>query len=481
MKGKLLLDKRSAQLRKKGYPVVVMLNDRGKRKVISLGLFFQEKDWNFEKEEPLNDRRSILFIKKKKAILDELLFNSVTEKNITLDYVKKVLLGTVSEDSSSQSFFEFANHLIDEMMQLTDEKGFQKIGNAKIYATAVAQLKMYNSKLLISDLDYNFLNGFKNWQLKRNAKSTVNTYLRKYRAIYNEAVRRKLVEDAKPFKDIFRGITVKQNRTKKRHISKEVIAILESLINLAEGQQIAIDLWLLQFYFGGQDFKDIYYLENDQLADGRIYFTRGKLDDNGYQFDLRISKKAQLILDKYTIKGRFMFPWRKDYAGYKNFIRRVQNNLITVQTNYNNHINELAKRDESEYHCIDVAPLGGNLSPKVARHTFGTIGSRLFVEPDVLRALMGHERDDVDTIYKDVYPEALRDEWHLKIIGNDKTNISNMYVYELEYLINNKTNRVKKYKYSPILLESHELMDKETTKFFKLSKQAFLPVIFTVK
>lgn len=94
---------------------------------------------------------------------------------------------------------------------------------------------------------------------------------------------------------------------------------------------------------------------------------------------------------------------------------------------------------------------------------------------------MGHERDDVDTIYKDVYPEALRDEWHFKIIANNKTNISKMYVYELEYLINNKTNRVKKYKYSPILLESHELMDKETTKFFKLSKQAFLPVIFTVK
>ncbi|PKH50781.1 hypothetical protein CXF68_08820 [Tenacibaculum sp. Bg11-29] len=114
---------------------------------------------------------------------------------------------------------------------------------------------------------------------------------------------------------------------------------------------------------------------------------------------------------------------------------------------------------------------------KVARHTFGTIGSRLFVEPDVLRALMGNERDDVDIIYKDVYPEALRDEWHLKIIANNKTNISKMYVYELEYLINNSANRIKKYMYSSFLLETAQLEDKETTKSFKLSTQAYLPVI----
>ena len=79
--------------------------------------------------------------------------------------------------------------------------------------------------------------------------------------------------------------------------------------------------------------------------------------------------------------------------------------------------------------------------------------------------------------YKDVYLEALRDEWHFKIIANNKANISKMYVYELEYLINNSANRIKKYMYSPFLLETAQLEDKETTKSFKLSSQAYLPVI----
>lgn len=477
MKGKLFLDKRISQYRKNGYPVQVVLTNKGSRLIFSLGVFFELKEWDFEKEEPLKDRRSILFIKKKKAILEELLFSAITERSITLDYVKKLLLGAISEDNTREGFYDFADILISEMQQRKDEKGFFKLGNAKIYITAVNQLKLYNNKLLLSDIDYSFLNNFKNWQLKHNKKTTVNTYLRKYRAIYNEAVRRKLVTSTDPFKDVFKGIIVKHNRTKKRHISNEVIAIIESLSGLAEGQQIAVDLWLLQFYFGGQDLKDIYYLENSQIAEGRIYFTRGKLDDNGYQFDLLISKKAQLILDKYKVKGRFVFPWRKEYIGYSNFIRRVQNNLIKVQENYNKHISEIINNEKNEYYFIVVNPLGGNLSPKVARHTFGTIGSRLFVEPDVLRALMGHERDDVDTIYKDVYPKELRDEWHLKIIGNDKSNITKMYVYDLEYLINNKKNRIKKYKYSSFLLEKKELKDEESSKYFKLSKQVYLPVI----
>ena len=29
---------------------------------------------------------------------------------------------------------------------------------------------------------------------------------------------------------------------------------------------------------------------------------------------------------------------------------------------------------------------------------------------------MGHERSDVDTIYKDWYPQKVRDEAHLKIV-----------------------------------------------------------------
>jgi integrase len=165
--------------------------------------------------------------------------------------------------------------------------------------------------------------------------------------------------------------------------------------------QRAADLFLLMFYFGGQDLKDIYYLEQSQINNGRIYFQRGKLSGNGYEFDLKITKKAQIILDKYTVAGKYVFAWRKDFAGYKHFRDNLRRSFDKLQ--------ELTK--------IQVLPMGGELRIKVARHTFATIGKQLFVETDLLRELMGHERDDVDTIYKDKYPQEVRDLAQLKIIS----------------------------------------------------------------
>jgi hypothetical protein len=59
---------------------------------------------------------------------------------------------------------------------------------------------------------------------------------------------------------------------------------------------------------------------------------------------------------------------------------------------------------------------GNNLAIKVARHTFGNIGKLLMIDDNVLRELMGHQRDTVDNYYKDKYPQTVRDEAHFKII-----------------------------------------------------------------
>ena len=127
---------------------------------------------------------------------------------------------------------------------------------------------------------------------------------------------------------------------------------------------------------------------------------RGKLAGTGYEFDLKIVEKAQIIIDKYKVKGKYVFPWRKDFEGYRSFRNNLRRSLDFVQ----------------EQEKIEVLPLGGFIRIKVARHTFATIGKQLFVETDLLRELMGHERNDVDTIYKDKYPEDVRDAAHLKII-----------------------------------------------------------------
>ena len=146
---------------------------------------------------------------------------------------------------------------------------------------------------------------------------------------------------------------------------------------------------------------DIYNLKKDQLKNGRVYFTRKKLGERGYEFDLAIIDKAQLILNKYKNETNFVLPGRKDYAGYETFRRRYQKNLNELKLKAN----------------LKVKPKDDNLGIKVARYTFANCGKLLGIDEDMLRELMGHERNEIDTIYKDKHPQKKRDKAHLKIVS----------------------------------------------------------------
>ena len=70
---------------------------------------------------------------------------------------------------------------------------------------------------------------------------------------------------------------------------------------------------------------------------------------------------------------------------------------------------------------IKILPTGGNLSVKVARHTFGNRAKQLMIDTDIIRELMAHERNDVDNFYKDKFSEEVRDQALFKIIDTTLT------------------------------------------------------------
>jgi hypothetical protein len=391
---KLRLDTRASQKRKSGFPVSVFLFQNKKQKKFNLGVNFELIDWDFDKNEPKVDPRSQLLIRKKKLLLDEIVYKSSYERFISLDEAKSIVLGEI-KSIDSDDFYEFADVFIQELLK----NG--KDSNAAAYQNAITQLKKFRAKMSFKDINYSTLNQFKQFRLRMgNSKNTVHTYLRKYRALYNEAVRRLPIKNQNPFDGVFKGVTVKANRTKKRYIDKDGISFLESINGLTSSHQRSLDLWLLSFYLGGQNLQDLYYLKHSQINNGRVFFTRGKLDETGYEYDLKIVPKAQKIIDKYYVDGEYLFPWRKDYTGRDTFRHNLRRSLLFIQDQYN----------------IEVLPKGGNFTIQVARHSFATIGKQLFIDSDLLRELMGHERSDIDTVYKDRFPEEVRDKEHFKII-----------------------------------------------------------------
>lgn len=322
--------------------------------------------------------------------------------------------------SSSITLKQFADAWIAEKNELRDmheKKGEVKERNnidgyVRSVRNAMEQFQLSCPDIRIDALDYDALKKFKKArQLAGNTANTVHLYLRTIRQMYNKACLEHKIENKQPFKGIFSGLAIRSSQGRKKYLDIEAVRVLESLVLTGERER-SRDLWLLQFYFGGCDLIDIYFLKKVQVRKGRVRFERGKVH-TGRIIDLKVHPKAAAIMEKYPGEGEWQFPWRKDAEGYDTFRNNHGKMLKQIQKEQN----AAADAEKKKELRVDVLPEGGNLAIKVARHTFGNAGKRHFVDDDLLRELMGHERNDVDNWYKDKYPEKVRDEALFKIIG----------------------------------------------------------------
>ncbi len=377
-----------------GWPIKLIIshNRKTKRKIINNT---SQEDWNFIQELPkashedFEDLYSYILEIRKKAVKTE--FKNLEDLDLAFDYLldKSNILGNC--------FYTYADSRVAYM-----EKVGRK-GNAAAYRSAKIELQKLFPSLTFEEFTPQMLQEFKEFKKAEGRKnSTIKTYLIELRAIYNTAVRAKITEDSKPFAGIFSDIPVQKRRQRNRYLQEADLDKLKKANFPQQSFQRAIDLSLLQFYLGGADFTDIYYLKNENIVGNRVFLTRGKLGAKGYEFDILLPEAAKVIISKYQAEdGPFIFPWRKDYKGYNTFIN-----------NQRRALEEVKKHLE-----IILAPKDDTLTTKVLRHTFATLGKYKRIEEDLLRELMGHERNDMDTVYKDKYPEEERDAAQLEIIG----------------------------------------------------------------
>lgn len=376
-----------------GYPIKLILSHNRKTRRRSIHNSFQE-DWDFIHDLPRPSHDDfedlyglILDIRKKAVKLD---FRNLENMDLAFDYLLDD--GIVK----TNCFYKFADSRVDYM-----EKAGRK-GNASAYRSAKIELKKIFPTMTFAELTPQRLQEFKEYKKADGKKnSSIKTYLIELRAMYNTAVKAKLIEDAKPFAGMFADIPVQKRRQRNRYLLEADLEKLKQANFPQESYQRAVDLSLLQFYLGGADFIDIYYLKKENIVGNRVFLSRLKLGDKAYEFDVLLPDAAMQIIDKYKVAGEYVFPWRKDYKGYCTYINNQRRALAEVK--------KLLK--------ITLAPKDDTLTTKVLRHTFATMGKHKHLEEDLLRELMGHERNDIDTVYKDKYPEAERDAAQLEIIG----------------------------------------------------------------
>ena len=221
-------------------------------------------------------------------------------------------------------------------------------------------------------------------------RNSISFYMRIMRAVYNKAVRQKLVEQSHPFTEVYTGI----DRTRKRAVSESVISQLYKL-KLTEDTPLALarDIFIFSYCTRGMAFVDIAYLKKENIQNGVICYARRK---TGQLLSVRIEPSIQQIIDRYSSAlSPYVFPiltstdTKQAYEEY--------------QVAINNH-NRLLRR------LSKMLPTGCKLTSYTSRHSWATAARNHNVPISVISAGMGHTSEQTTQIYLTMLENSVIDD-----------------------------------------------------------------------
>ena len=302
----------------------------------------------------------------------------------------------ISQRNKYDSFFEFGEKLVQELIKAN------RVGTARSYKILISRLKSYNKKsdLKFNEINYDFLKKFETFHLS-NDNNSINgfaSYMRSLRAIYNKAIKEKLIEkEAYPFTDY----KIRTTPTAKRAIKYENVKILF-------GREIKIGSWpfhyrnyfLISYLLFGMSFIDMAFLKKKNIIEDRIRFQRKKTSKS---YNILITEQLGEILNYYLNSKEnddYIFPILS-----KNSSLDQYNQIIEARNRYNIGLRKLAQQCGIKEH----------LTSYVSRHSFATHAMLRGIPVQVISAMLGHTKLTTTQIYLDSLPSDILDKYQKEI------------------------------------------------------------------
>ena len=267
--------------------------------------------------------------------------------------------------------------------QIVMMRAVNRLGTAYNYEKTKKNIEEFLGGIDIpfTSIDEQFIYEYNVFLIKRGlVRNSVSFYMRILRAVYNKAVRLKLVKKPSDlFVDVYTGV----DKTRKRAVSESVISQLYKL-DLPEGSQLAMtrDIFIFSYCTRGMAFVDIAHLKKDNIRNGVICYARRK---TGQQLSVKVESAIKKIIERYSCSASdYVFPIlttsepKQAYEEYRLAIN-----------NYNRLLRKLA----------EMLPSGCKLTSYTSRHSWATAARNHNVPISVISAGMGHSLEQTTQIY----------------------------------------------------------------------------------
>ncbi len=396
---------KNRKLKNGAYPVVlqVMFLRKPKRFTLGKNLWCFEADWNEAagtfKKSTENYREKNAILDKVKHRVNEILFEFERDKQpFTFEAFEDKLTGNEKKQVYS-SFDKFLATLVDEM------RAQSKLGNAKIYNDFGVALNNYRStsKIVLSDINYNFLKGFETHLYKRGCTGGgIHHYMRTLRAIFNEAIRRGLVsKDFYPFKSQLNpngySLMNLKSEAAPRAVSLEDIERIKRFdVTSYPNLNLPWKVFLFSYYAFGLNFADLVVLKRSNIQNGRIVYRRAK---TGKEYSVAITEPMQAILSEFARKDSiFLFPFLTESIHQTPL--QIMNRKHKVLKQINDGLKVIS----------GLLDLPASLTTYVARHTFATTLKDKGVNVAIISECLGHADLSTTQAYLKKFEQSKLDE-----------------------------------------------------------------------
>ncbi len=330
--------------------------------------------------------------------------------NMTAAMTVKELKKEISHDKTeSIDFIKFA----EEYLAGLKLDGRQ--GSVRAVRGFISNLKAYRPKVQFANINSQFLQGFEAWMKRKGIRNGVQSYMARFRVIFNLGRERYNDED--------RGIVLIANYPfKKYRIVAPVVKARENSLTITQlrkfinykpvtqREALAQDMFMLMIYLIGPNSKDIISLPKAD-RNKRIIYNRSK---TGHAFSLKFEPEAESIASRYsgTIK---LLNLATVYSDYLNFQKAINIGLQSICNNIRENEMKILLKVKTQNPQPDF-PV--KITSNWARHTWATIARNdCRIPKDDVALCLGHQ--DTDNRVTDMYIKydySIIDEANRKVI-----------------------------------------------------------------
>ena len=354
------------------------------RKVRQVATNFRilQSEWDSELEELIikdNDssRSSYLHYVQNHIQYDKKCFNRVVKKLTLSDDVFSVdtVVTEFQKQSSEITLFSYMEKLIGKLWRQGQHR------TSETYQATLNSFRKFRDgmDLHFDDIDSELLISYEyHLRAKELSPNTISFYMKRLRAVYNNAVEDGYADNKNPFRKVFTS----SEKTVKRAIQLKYIRKLKELdLSYSASKSFARDMFLFSFYTRGMSFVDIAYLQKKNLKENVLTYRRKK---TGQLLSIRWENCMQKIVDQYSsLTSPFLISIIKDATGNT---RKQYHNALTL---INRNLKEIGKE------LGLVMPL----TMYVARHSWASIARDEGIPLSVISEGMGHDSESTTQIY----------------------------------------------------------------------------------